>query len=287
MNPLGSISWNPDDKNVEKMKKKLSDEVLNSSVPDAIKDQHADKTYNPLKPYDQDIKTFLDDTSFALFLHQLQSTSKALRNSDFADAQIRKDTLKEVVSGWNEVSKVLFVLTPILAQQGFASFEGYGFHLSEEFKKDKENQEKLFMNILRATPHNVINYVKDDLSSDRLEPLLLNWLETNSSKLSEHLMMLYFINERPKKWGRVVDRYIADLDKNSLYLLNTLHQLEYVYRFDYSDASDSGTMGRLLKKCLAKHHLSIENPVGKNLEKIPNSALPKRVVADEDENGSA
>jgi hypothetical protein len=105
-------------------------------------------------------------------------------------------------------------------------------------------------------------------------------LESNPNALSEHLLILYLISERPKNWEKKVDAYIASQDKNSLYLLNTLQQLEYLYQFDYVDEHDDRAMSRLIKKCLAKHRYSIENPVGKILEKIPDSALPKRELDD-------
>jgi hypothetical protein len=281
LNPLSALSWTPKDEAVEKMKKQLSDDVINSNVPDAIKDMHADQSYNHLKPYDQDIRQFLNESSFALFIHQLQAASTALRNSDYADVSLRKKALREIVHGWVEVSKVIFVLTPILAQRGYASFEGFGFNLSKDFKRGEVSEEKLLVQILKNNPHNVVSYVKDDLSSERIGPLLYDLLRSDLNVFAEHLLMLYLISERPRNWEKYIDSYIAGQDKNSLYLLNVYDQLVGVYRYVNIVPQDDAVMCRLMKKCLAKHHLAIKNPVGKNLDRIKDSALPKKINTDE------
>lgn len=276
LNPLGKLSWKPKDENIEKMKEALSNEVINSNVPESIKDQHADKSYNHLVPYNQDIRKFLDESSFAQFIYQLQAISRALRNSDYADVDTRKASLKSVVNGWTEVSKVLFVLTPILTQKGYASFEGFGFHLSEEFHKEEVKKEDLFLQILQSNPSNVIDYVKNDLSSKRMGSLFSDLLTSSLNDLQKHLIILYLISERPNDWAKHVDHYIVAQDKNSLYLLNTFYQLAEVYKYSTFNTSDDAEMCRMMKKCLAKHRYSIQNPEGASLNKISHDDLPKK-----------
>jgi hypothetical protein len=280
LNPLKSLRWEPKEDNIDTMTKRLSDEVLNSNIPDALKDQHMDKSYNQLRPYNQDIRVFLQESSLSLYRCQLDAAAKALRNSDYADVEVRKLLLKEIVGGWTELSKVLFVLAPVLAYQGQASFDGYNFILADDFRKNASNSKKLIISILQANPFNVVNYVKDYLASDRIGPLVYDYLGSSPNALARHLVMLFLLNVRPKDWASAVEKYIIDLDKNSFYLLDVFDQMKSLYRLDYLNFEDDKQMCYLMKKCLAKHHLAIVNPVGKVVDKIPDNRLPKREYVD-------
>jgi hypothetical protein len=275
-NPLNFISWNPSEKDIDTLKEVLNDEIQNSNIPVEIKDQHSDKSYNQLKPYNQDINKFLRDASFPLFLNQLEALSKALRNSDYADSSERKLCLKEVVDGWLEISKILFALTPILAKQGFASFEGHGFHLSEDFKTD-ENIEKLFIQILCANPENVVRYQKEYLSSDRMGPLIYDFLDSKPNPLAKHLIALYLVSERPDGWNVAINNYIISLDINSFYLRDLLGSLRNEYKYGYAEQYDEGNLITCIKKCIAKHELSLKNPMGHALKQVSNKCLPKKM----------
>lgn len=277
LNPVKLLRWEPKEVDIDNMKKKLSDEVLSSNIPEALKDQHADKTYNQLKPYNQNIKTFLQESSFLLYTHQLDAASKALRNSDYADVEVRKELLKEIVGGWTEIAKVLFVLAPVLTNRREAAFDGFNFCLSDDFRNDAEGSKQLFINILSCTPYNVVSYVKDHLASDRVGPLCYDYLKSGPNALACHLVILFLVNVRPKDWGCVVEKYIIDLDKNSFYLVDVFNLLRHVYMYDYIDYEADKQMCYLMKKCLAKHLLAIDNPVGKMVGKISDAHLPKRI----------
>jgi len=269
--------WDPDDNNLEKAKRELSTGVQHSTLPDKIKDQHADQTYNHLKPYNQDIRTFLDSCSFALLLQKLKALSRALRNSDYADVEVRKHTLKNIVKCWEEVSKVIFILTPILVERGRASFEGYGFTLSKDFLEEKD-KEKLFLQILCANPHNAVNYVRNELSSGKIAPLIYNLMDSSVNSLQKHFLSIFLIFERPNKWHEKIDKYIADLDKNNFYMSDVLNHLRYIYKYSHLSSVDVSHFKNLIKKCYAKHELGIKNPVGKDLNRVKDSAIPDKAI---------
>ena len=281
LNPLKQITWRPSPDAVGQMTAKLSSDVLNSNVPDELKDQHADKNYDQLKPYNQDLRSFLRETSFLLYTHQLESASKALRNSDYADVEVRKELLKEVVGGWTEISKVIFLLAPVLSQTGAARFEGVGFHLTDDFDGLRSDPRRLFLSVLKLVPFNVIRLVKDSISSDRIGPLFFDYLKSSPNGLARHLVVSFLVTERPKGWKAFSEEYISSLDKNSFYLLDIYTSIQEAYRFQYLTPHDERQMGYLMKKCLAKHELSIPNPVGKVVARIPDTALPKRECVDE------
>ena len=275
LNPLKYLKWEPKNKDIEQMTHQLSTDVLNSNVPDALKDQHADKNYNHLQPYNQDIKLFLEESSFLIYRHQLDAAARALRNSDYAHVTSRMELLKEILFGWTEISKVLFVLAPALTQQGYASFEGSSFRLDSNFQNNTNNKE-LFLKILQCVPENVIRYVQEPLTSDRITPLISKYLDLGSNNLTCHLVILFLISTRPHDWEKIVENYIVNVDKNSFYLVNVYLQLVGIYKYDFIKSSEDEKFNYLFKKCLAKHHYSVNNPVGTMLGKIPETALPKK-----------
>jgi len=273
-NPLKFLKWTPKDSDIEKMKSKLSDDVAQSTAPKHIKDQHADRTYNHLTPYSQDLHKFLEESSFLIFIYQLRALSRALRNSDYSAASVRIKIFSEIISAWNDIAKVLFMLAPILAQFGKASFGGYGFFLDRSFADFHD--EALFLAIIRATPHNVLNLVKDDIASDRIAPLVADYLKDGHNEISEHFIALYLISQRPPHWQDEIKKLIAKLDKNSFYLGNLSSMLSYFYQFDYMSQSDENAMKILIKSCLVKHQLSIPAPSLGNVAKVSDSILPVR-----------
>ncbi len=252
-NPLRLLQWVPSESDVKKLKQALSDKVNSSTIPQELKDQHADSTYNHIAPYNQDINTFLTESSCLTFLWQLKALSRALRNSDYAPPELRKRILEQILMGWGEISKVLFVLSPLLAQHGQAIFEGFSFYLSNDFSSVFSDKENLFNQILQANPHNVVRLVKSDLSSDRLSLLFKDFLSTDRNPLVEHLTIIYLIFERPRDWHKMVEESISKLDKNSFFLLDVYKQLQYLYAYDYMSDDDEKRFKRLMSLCLAKH----------------------------------
>ncbi len=275
--PLTCLQWRPTDSDVKKLKQTLSEKVIHSSVPQEIKDQHADSTYNHIAPYNQDINVFLTESSFITFLWQLKALSRALRNSDYASPDLRKNILAQIITSWSEISKVLFVLAPILTQHGQAMFEGFSFYLSHDFSAIFGDKDKLFNQILEANPHNVVRIVKDDLASERLSLLFEDFLSTIRNPLIEHLAIIYLICERPDSWYKLVEKSINGLNKNSFYLLNIYRQLQYVYAYDYMSSEDETRFIRLMKCCLAKHDsISLASNNSSYYSGIVKKSIPER-----------
>ena len=273
-NPLRFLKWEPQDTDIEKMKTYLSGDVSKSSAPQHIKDQHADSTYNHLTPYNQDLHKFLQDASFTVFVYQLRALSRALRNSDYAAVTTRVRIFSEIVSGWNDFAKVMFLLAPILAQFGHASFGGYGFFLDRTFHKFEKKD--LLLAIIQAAPYNVLRFVKDDISSDRMAPLIEHFFKNSLNEVSEHILALFLISQRPAKWVDIIKQIIAKHDKNSFYLGNIYYTLCYYYQFDYMSTNDMNATKILIKACVAKHQLSIPSPSMGEITRLPNSILPDR-----------
>jgi predicted MPP superfamily phosphohydrolase len=182
MDPYKLAKWEPSPESIERMKSLIGESVINSGLPDSVKDKYADRSYNPIKPYDQSINRIFYEYSLHVLIQTLKSTSRALRNSDFADPEIKRDLLKEVLRGWEQISKVLFALTPNLATEGQATFEGQSFILMGNFG---DTMEERINRILQAIPNNVASIFKEDLFSNKIGPLLFDQVNNEASELKK------------------------------------------------------------------------------------------------------
>lgn len=263
-NPLKLLKWNSSPREVDRMKARLNEGM--SNLPSCIKDQHADKTYNYFRPYDQSIQQYIEQSSFFTFIQQIKSLSKALRNSDWAPSEIKIKVIQHILSGWAEIAKVIFALSPVLAQTGQAMFEGYRFFLDESFDRDKEDLNRIFIKILQACPHNVVRIVKDDLSSQRSGKLLYA-VEGNIGEFVRHLLTIYLIAERPKGWDAHVRSYINSLSGNSFYLIDVFEALGFVLQYEFPSPQDEAICKQIAKACISRH------------ENIPISCIPDKRVS--------
>lgn len=275
INPYKYASWHPDDENIEMMQQELTDTVMNSGLPDTIKDRYQDRNYNQLTPYNQNIviHDFFEEYYVYNLMQEIKSSSRALRNSDYADAKIKKQLFGEVLRGWLQVSKVLFALIPVLATKGRAEYGGAGFTLSDNFGETEEDRAK---NILFVILTNVVGFFKDDIYSSKISPLLYYAFDHPSSPLIKQQLALLFVICRPPKWNEHISDYIVSLPKDSFFLFEILNELRAQYKFGFIEENDKRILSVLIKKCLAKHMMGVNNPSLGQINKISNSYLPKR-----------
>ncbi len=259
LNPFKSISWTPDIASLEKEEAIIGENVISSGLPDAVKDKYDDKHYNQIKPYNQVINTVMRDYSFLVLMRQISATSRALRNSDFVEPSLKKQTLDKITECWNEINKLLIVIAPLLADKGNVAFEGAKFYIEEEdFVIDDPEMKRLA--VLLSVPSNVVKYFKDDLFSNKIAPLLINKAVNEANSLIKHELMLLLIAERAKGWNKLIDNYIVSLDKNSFYLSDVLTILNFQMDYKTTELGEKRIMAMLAKKCRAKHIFNSKNP---------------------------
>lgn len=273
INPFVHAKWMPTEAGLQKMHNEIGESVLKSKLPDEVKDQYADRDYDQIRPYDQSVRDILEEYSLLSLMSKIKATSRALRNSDYVDPIVKKKALDEILRGWEQVSKVLFALTPILAIRGEAVFEGADFTLRGDFGTSQEEREK---RILFVIPINVVGYFKDDLYSAKLGPLLFDKLANETNHVKRHQIALTIILERPRGWKSSIEGYIVSLNKDSFFLYETVNTLRAKYRFDFVDESTLKEISYLIKMGLAKHQFGEKNPGLDKILKISNSALPHR-----------
>lgn len=279
-NPLDNVTWELSQESIEEMKSVINEKVQISKLPDELKDLYADKGYNQLKPYDQSINTILKDYSFSALIQKIKACSRALRNSDYVDPDLKIKLLQEIIRGWGQVSKILFALGPVLAVKGQAEYDGQGFILDGNFGSDKNER---LERILLCNPLNVIGMFKDDLYSEKIGPLLYNAVASETDRMTKHFLVLFLISERPNLWKKHVESYISNIPRNSFYLMDIVGYLTAKYQFDFASENDLNSIKYLLKTGYAKHEFGKNTPSAAELNRISNKVIPMREFYDSNE----
>ncbi|MGK0176018.1 MAG: hypothetical protein ACI9AT_002407 [Ulvibacter sp.] len=273
-NPLEAMEWNPTEEHIEDALQLIKYEVVRSNLPNSLKDEYDDQNYNYERPYNQDVSNILKEYTFLVLKQKICASSRALRNSDYVSPNEKKGLLKQITRGWLLFSKILFLLSPVLAKNDYASFDGFGFVLCGSNDANFDNKLKT---IILVNPGFVVKLFKDDLFSPKSAPLLYNAIKSESNKLIRHQLILLLVHGRPKEWKAYLKDYITHLPRNSPYLLDVLGLLREKCKYDFATPSEVDEMGKLLKMCYAKHEFKGNNIVD-NMKKISNKVIPKRAA---------
>ena len=73
-------------------------------------------------------------------------------------------------------------MTPILADQGKAVFEGQSFTLDGDFGNTKEVRTSRILNVI---PNNVVRFFKDDLYSNKIGALLFSQINNEKERFKK------------------------------------------------------------------------------------------------------
>ena len=247
INPLSLLKWAGSDADLARMREKLKSDIDNSNLPPEIKDRHSDANYKYLKPFDQTLDQYIESVSYCLFERQLKSLSRALRNSDFADADVRRRAMALVMSAWQEIAKILFIIAPGLAVSGHVVFGGTKFLLDETWNEDRStnDQQHLFTKILTCIPLNVLSMAAPDVASQKLAKLFYYVLEGSPSELLKHLIMRYLVAQRPNGWDSRVHSYICQIGERSFYQADIRSALHTAMKYDNVSVKDMGHLKTL------------------------------------------
>ena len=266
--------WKPSEDDLAEMKEEVSSKVLNSSLPETVKDQYADRTYDCSRPLNQSIYKIFEEYSLLRLMKSIQAGSKALRNSDYSRPEVRHDLLNEILLSWEQITKVLLILAPILAKQGYANLEGASFVvIDNDFDLSEENK---FFQIIGTIPSNVVNWYENDLFSKKMGSLIYNHLASEKNNLLKHVLNILIAHKKPKDWHKSIEEYIEKESKNSFYLLDIFLILQAEYKYSFASDGDLRLLEKLIKMILAKHELGIKKPNQKVIKKVPDSVLPTR-----------
>ncbi len=265
MNIYKYAQWSPTNQSIEKLQNEFENEVQQSNLPESIKDQYADRSYDPKKPYNQDINNIVQDYLLDLLAQLMSSSSRALRNSDYASPVIRMSLLTLIISCWELITKILLVLTPVLCEKGVGEFEGTKFILVGN-AVNLTPKEK-FICVLNNIPANVVDWFLNDLYSPKMGPLMFNYLHAEKNEIRNHYIAMMLIEKRPHNWRRELERYIGNAHKNSFYLYSVANTLEKEQKLGFTSLSNMTDIIYLRKMVLAKHKTGVKKPGKKLIDK--------------------
>lgn len=277
MNIFSQIRWQPTEEQIQTAQNQLSENVLSSGLPDEIKDQHADRTYNQIRPYNQSIHAFFEEYSLHNLMQNIRASSRALRNSDYVNPEAKREIFKQILESWEQLSNVLLALTPILADKGQAGFDGHSFTLQGDFG---DTFEKRLNRIIQVNMTNVVGFFKDDIYSSKIAPLLYEHFATCTNPNSKHKIALLLVFCRPREWRKHIQEYIVNLNKNSFYLYDIHNALLAKYNFDFTTEEERREIALLAKMCFARHEFGSKNPTSAELKRV---VLPKPKTDNEQE----
>lgn len=273
VNPLIHAKWHPDESQIEKMEEEVNNTLQSSKLPDYVKDQVADKNYNQIRPYNQTIQQLFQDYYLHRLMQQIKATSRALRNSDYVAPELKREALNTIQIAMEQVSKVLFAISPVLALKGRAAFGGIGFILADNYGENFKDRLNV---ILQVNPTNVVGFFKEDLFSSKMGPLLFDEFRREKNALKKHFLALLILFEKPRNWKKEIEDYVVSLSKNSFFLFDTVNNLKAKYRYGFLNEEDIEASRYLIKMGLAKNHFGSKKPGLHEIRKIDNKNLPKR-----------
>jgi hypothetical protein len=271
LNPYRFVQWKPSEKTLERMHNEISDGVKNSNLPESVKDQYADRRYEPAQPYYQDVRNIFYEYSLVILMQTVKAASRALRNSDYVPPDIKRQIFSEIGESWKEVVKLIAALTPLLATEKSALFDGANFLLIGNFG---DTPERRFNNILSAIPSNVVTWFVDDLYSHKMGPLLIEQSNKENDDLKKHNIMLLLIMQRPRDWVTQVREYIEAVPKNSFYLMDIYALLYAEYTYSFASPDTLREIKYLIKTAAAKYLFGAIGEKSRN--KVPDKVLPER-----------
>lgn len=272
-NPFNTIKWALNETTEGMTQEQLETQVRNSQLPTEIKDVISDKEYNSVKPYTQTIVDFFEEYDVRNLMDLTRSASRALRNSEFIKPQLKEELAHTIFQSWQEILRVLFLISPLMAKNGFGGIGGARFSLSDDFPKEYNECLKTIITVL---PFNIVNWYKDDILSDKLIKLLNKYLVEFPDPNIRHLIALTICNGRPEKWNESVLKYIGEIGRNSYYLGDLYSTLRYNYSYQYMDSKKLKQSEYLIKACWSKNKTGSPKPGRNRISKVPDSALPQR-----------
>jgi len=265
--PLSPLLWNPSDEFIQKARSQIDAKVGTSNLPANIKDKLADIQYQSAAPYDQSISKFLDDYSVLRLLSSIKAASRALRSSPFVDVELKHKVTSAILQGWEEISRVVFWISPILARDGRAIHDGFAIRLSEGFSEDLDQR---FKQVITCNPSNIVRMLGGDLASKKIGPLLDECFHRTDSMLQKHMMALFIATVRPDGWSDSTLRYINLLHPRSFFLGNIFGRLTNEVTHGDLEQAEEPALKKLTRAILFKREYA---PKVSGDKQIPTNKL--------------
>lgn len=274
-----NLPWDPTTEYIEDARTVATEQTEKSALPAPLKHAIADSWYDPQRPYNQELRVLLDDSSLANCRRVMTAASRALRNCDHGDPKLRTSLLAEVMRTWGFVFNVISILAPVLAKDGYISYEGWGAFLGRSF--DPISAEDKLSVLISVIPSNLARFYRADLYSPKTSPLLFDFNDNSTVAFQHFVLCTMFIQEKPRGWEDHVQRHLQRWDRKSFYLWATLRELVSSYRTGFHKSEDSAALRRLIGYVAGRHRTSGNKTVdGKTIEVEANKLLGKESLVE-------
>ena len=280
--PYSAARWNPNDREIANLQDHLKEEVAQSSLPVELKDKIADESYDRTVPYRQEMTNFVRDSSLLNCIQILTAAARALRNSDYVESEKKAVLLGEILRAWSKQMQVMFLLSPIIAEERFAIFDRVGFILAGTF--DELEGEELWRVIVGMIPISAVTHYEKDIVSPRMGPLFENVLETDQDETAAFLLAGVVARSRPAKWYELMSSYIRRLPRNSFFLLKLFQIMRYEYKYGFVDSKTRERMLELVSLTIAKHETRAKSPNKKLIQRVKDQLRSKLDGEEDDKN---
>lgn len=265
-NPYQFALWTPNEQSLNEMHRQVTDCVTESALPAKVKDRMADKTYDRSKPYNQELAKFINESSLRQMVMAMKGAARALRNSDHVSPEAKTKLLEEVVICWIRVCQVVALMSPLIATQGSASFEGMLFYLGKSFDSIESTEERWKV-LMTVIVDNIVLLFQEDIFSKKMGKLFSSYVKTHDGSLGELLILLVMARQRPPGWEKEIENFIVRSKKNSFYLNRIYFTLLNEFKTSFSTEKIRQQLRRLAGMSVAKHDTGAKHPNIKLVEK--------------------
>ena len=277
LQPFKQIKWALNESVKGMTQEQLEENVKKSKLPDEIKDVVADKNYDSVKPYNQTITNFFEEYDVQNLMNLTRSAARALRNSEFISPNLKEELANSIFKAWQEITRVIYLIAPVLAKNGFGGVGGARFHLTDNFSNEYS---ECLKQIIVTMPFNIMNWYKDDFSSDKLILLYKKYMLEFPDPTVRHIIALTISSSRPLQWQESISKYIGSVEKNSYYLGDLYTNLCHNYSTKLMISKELIQTENLIKTCWAKHKTGSPLPGSGTIAKVSKSSLPTRNLKD-------
>jgi predicted MPP superfamily phosphohydrolase len=273
-NPFRNAQWSPTTDAIAQLKQEVENSMAESTLPAVVKDRIADQNYNRARPYNQELAKFINESSLKQLVQAMKGAARALRNSDHVLPDEKTKLLEEVMNCWVRVCQILTLISPVLANQKRAGFEGMGFYLDKTFD-GIDTVEKRWKTILSVITGNIVTWYQEDIFSKKMGELLIKYVRDHEDKLGELLVLLMMVMQKPLGWEKEVERFIVRENKNSFYLNQIYFATRHEFKTSFSTERTRQDLRRLAAMAVAKHETGAKHPNLQLIEKAAKAVLDK------------
>ena len=249
--PFAFLRFSQGEEQEKNIIRRIESDVKLSNLPQSVKDQTADLSYNPYAAFHQDIFKVYSDFSVGYLVNIIRIGSKVFRNSDQLGAVIKQNLLSELTSAMKVLSNIIYLVSPLFSKQGFIQLTDYSFKLTNDFYKLNEKERTI--KILVTIPYNLTMMFKEDIFSSKLSPVFVSSLNNERDKVKRHLLASLLIYKQPEGWGKAITNYMDTIGQNSYYLGTLLELMLTVYQNGELDESEQRRLKNLIRAAFFKN----------------------------------